>query len=65
MKYFIYVLIAAAFGLLLFNITNINLNAPFEGDSSIALICTAAAACVIVLLAILLVSRKISGLVKR
>ncbi|GER58412.1 hypothetical protein [Patiriisocius marinus] len=65
MKYFIYILIAAALGLLVFNITNVNLEAPFQGDSTIALICTAAAACVILLLIILLVSRKISGLAKR
>ena len=64
MKYFIYILIAIATGLLIFNITNINLNAPFEGDSTVALICTAAAACVVLVLIILLVSRKISGLVK-
>lgn len=64
MKYFIYTLIAAAVGLLVFNITNINYNAPFKGESTVALICTAASACVVLLLVILLVSRKISGLVK-
>lgn len=62
MKYFIYVLIAAALGLLIFNVTNIDFAAPFEGDSTVALICTVAAACVIVLLVTLLVSRKISAL---
>ncbi len=65
MKYFIYIIIALAAGLMIFNITNINIEAPFQGDSTVALICTFAAACVVLLLVILLVSRKISGLAKR
>jgi hypothetical protein len=64
MKYFIFTLIAIAAGLIVFNASNIDLDSPFQGESTVALICTVAAICVIVLMAILLVSRKISKLVK-
>tara|TARA_Y100000385_G_scaffold133845_1_gene138946 strand:+ start:390 stop:551 length:162 start_codon:yes stop_codon:yes gene_type:complete len=51
--------------MLVFNITNIDFSAPFENDSTTALICTLAAACVGVMLVILLVSKKISEKVKQ
>ena len=53
MKIVSYILIALALGLLIFNATKIDFDAPFEGDSTVAVICVLAAACVIVLLLIL------------
>ena len=51
--------------MLVFNITNIDFSAPFEKDSTTAAICTLAAACVSVMLSILLVSKKISEKVRQ
>ncbi len=60
MKIFIYILMLASLGLMVFNSTHIELSAPFEGESTVAAICVLASACVLVLLATLLVSKKIS-----
>ncbi|NND88649.1 MAG: hypothetical protein HKM28_05330 [Flavobacteriaceae bacterium] len=59
MKLFIYILIALAAGLLIFNITQLDFDNLLEGDSTIAAICVMASACTILLLLILLVSKKI------
>lgn len=63
-KTLIYILIIIAFGLLIFNATKVNFDALMEGDSATALISILVAFCVIVLLAILLVSMKIAQKVK-
>ncbi len=65
MKIVSYILIALALGLLIFNATKIDFDAPFEGDSTVAVICVLAAACVIVLLLILRTSLAIQQKSKR
>ena len=60
MKIFIYILIGIASGLLIYNATIIYYSSPLEGNSSTALIGILASLCVIVLLAILLISKKIA-----
>lgn len=59
MKVFIYILITLAAGLLIFNLTKLNFDNLLQGDSTVAAICVMASACTIVLLIILLVSKKI------
>lgn len=59
MKYVIYTIIALASILLIFNLTLLDFDNLFVGDSSIALIGVFAALCTIVLMIILLVSKKI------
>lgn len=60
MKTFIIILITLATGLLIYNATLIDFQKPFVGDSSTALIGVLASLCVIVLLSILLISKKIA-----
>jgi len=60
MKTFIYSIIIIALGLLVYNSSKLDFNNLFEGDSSVALIGIVAAACVIVIMCILLVSKKIA-----
>lgn len=64
MKYFAIVIIVIAFGLGVFNITKINTQAPFEGESIVALITLLASLCAIILMLILLVSKRIEEKVK-
>lgn len=59
MKVLTYILIVIAFLLAAYNITLIDMQNPFEGDSFIAIVCIGAALCAIVLLLILLASKKI------
>lgn len=59
MKYLIYSLIAVASILLIYNLTVLDFNNLFVGNSSIALVGVFAALCVIVLMLILLISRNI------
>lgn len=59
MKVFTIILTILAFGLIIFNITKVNFEAPFEGDSVIALITILSALCAIVLLQILRYSKRI------
>ncbi|MDC1325582.1 MAG: hypothetical protein ACKVGT_05740 [Flavobacteriales bacterium] len=65
MKIFVYVLIATAAGLCVFNMSLLNADALFEGDSLIAAIGVLASACVIALLLILQTSLKIKSKQKR
>lgn len=65
MKIFIYVLMAFAAGLLIYNTTKVDYSAPFEGESTVAVICVLAAACVILLLWILRTSLLIKNKSKR
>ncbi len=64
MKKFIYILLVLAVGLLIFNITQLNFNDLFGEESSGSFIGILASLCVIVLMFILLVSRKIQHKVK-
>ena len=65
MKTFIYILVVLSLGLLIFNATKIDYNAPFSGDSTVASICVLAAACAILLLLILKTSLQIQKKSKR
>ncbi|MBQ4818839.1 hypothetical protein [Aquimarina sp. MMG016] len=59
MKYFIYILIVIAVGLMIYNATILDFNNLMKGDSKTALISILASACVVLLMLILLVSRAI------
>ncbi len=61
MKIAIYIFIVLAAALLVFNATKLEFDALFEGDSLIAAISVLASACVILLMIILLMSRKIAA----
>lgn len=65
MKIFIYILIAFATGLLIYNATKVDYSAPFEGDSTVAVICVLAAGCAVLLLWILQTSLAIKKKSKR
>lgn len=60
MKILTYILISAAIVLAVYNTSKLDFDNLFEGDSSIAVISILAAGCVIVLLVILQISRKIA-----
>ncbi|WP_194767261.1 hypothetical protein [Tamlana sp. I1] len=64
MKVFTIILSVIALALIIFNCTQINFNAPFEGQSMIALITIIASLCVIVMMAILRTSKRIEDQVK-
>jgi hypothetical protein len=64
MKIFIYLLIALSVGVIAYNVTVLNFNDILSEDSAIALIGIVCAACVIVLLSILLTSKAIEHKVK-
>ncbi|MFP9098764.1 hypothetical protein ACLI09_06905 [Flavobacterium sp. RHBU_24] len=52
MKKFIYILIALTFGITVFNVTQVDFSNPLEGNSMVALICTAATLCALFILLI-------------
>lgn len=54
-----------ALALVVFNITKINFSAPFERESTVALITVLAGLCAIVLMLILRVSKKIEEKIKQ
>ncbi len=58
------ILIVIAVGLIAFNSTLINFEAPFEGNSIIAIIGIVAALCAIVLLLIFITAKKIQQKIK-
>ena len=60
MKILIYILIAVATGLIIYNFTFVDFESVFTGDSATALIGILACSIVIVLMVILLMSRSIS-----
>ncbi len=64
MKLLTIILSIIALGLIIFNTTLINLESPFTGDSIVALITILASLCVIVMMAILRVSKNIEQKVK-
>lgn len=61
MKVAIYIFIAIAAVLIVFNITKLDFENLFEGESLVAAISILASACVIVLMLLLKASRKIAG----
>jgi len=64
MKILTIVLSVIALGLIIFNFTKVDFNAPFEGESVIALITIVASFCVIIMMAILRTSKRIEQKVK-
>ncbi|HOD09445.1 MAG TPA: hypothetical protein PLH25_04435 [Flavobacterium sp.] len=64
MKIFTTILIVIAFGLIVFNVTLLDFDKPFEGESSIALIGIAAALCAVFILLIFRMSKKIEDKLK-
>ena len=64
MKILTLIISLIALGLMVFNFTKVNFNAPFEGDSLIALITILASLCIIVMMLILRTSKRIEQLVK-
>ncbi|WP_456441700.1 hypothetical protein [Psychroserpens sp.] len=65
MKLFTIIFTVIAIALIGFNITQINLENPFEGESVVALITIFAALCGIALLQILRLSKKVDQKLKR
>lgn len=61
MKIFIHILTFLAVALIIFNATQLNLDALLEGQSLIALITIIASLCAIMLLQILRISKKIEA----
>ena len=59
MKIFSIVVIVLAFALIVFNVTKIDFETPFEGNSTFALIGVVSGFCSIFLMLIFLVSKKI------
>ncbi|MCF6294962.1 MAG: hypothetical protein L3J25_04680 [Flavobacteriaceae bacterium] len=64
MKIFTYILLAIAIILVIYNLTKIDFNDPFNSESIIAFITVFAGLCVILLLAILRLSKKIEKIEK-
>lgn len=60
MKIFSIVFTIIAVALIIFNVTKINYDAPFKGDSMVAIITIVAGLCAILLIQILLISRRIA-----
>lgn len=58
------ILTLTAVGLIGFNITKVNFNSPFEGESTIALIEIIAALIAITILAIFTISKRIENKIK-
>ena len=65
MKIFIYTLIAIALGLIFFNITLLDFDNPFEGNSLIALIGIVASLCAVCILIIFKMAKNIEKRSKR
>lgn len=65
MKIFTTILIIIAFGLVVFNVTLVDFNKPFEGNSMAALIGIAASLCAIFILLIFKMSKKIEEKLKK
>ena len=64
MKIFTTILILIAVGLILFNISLLNFQNPFEGNSAVALIGILAAFCAVFILLIFKMSKKIDEKLK-
>ena len=64
MKIFTIILSILALGLIIFNFTEVNFDAPFKEDSLIAVITIVASLCVIIMMSILRISKRIEQKVK-
>lgn len=64
MKILNIILVVVALALIGYNVTQVNFDKPFEGESFIALITILASLCAILLLRILAVSKKIEKTIK-
>lgn len=64
MKTFSIIVIVLAVILIAFNLTKVNFNSPFEGNSSVALIGIVSGFCAIILMLIYLISKKIENKTK-
>ena len=64
MKIFTNLLILVAISLIIFNVTLLDFEKPFEGNSVVALIGIAAAFCAVFILLIFKMSKKIEGKLK-
>jgi hypothetical protein len=60
MKIFTVIFTIIALGLVIFNITQVDWNAPLEGDSVVALITIFTSLCAIILLQILRLSKRVA-----
>ncbi len=60
MKIFTLIFTVIALGLIIFNITQVNWDAPFEDDSVVALITIFTSLCAIILLQILRLSKRVA-----
>ncbi len=60
MKVALYIILALASALLIFNLTKVDYSAPLTGDSTVAVISVVACLCAMLLVVILLISRKIA-----
>ncbi|MBK5212664.1 MAG: hypothetical protein JJE55_03255 [Flavobacteriaceae bacterium] len=65
MKIFIYILIACAAGLIVFNATKLDFDHLLKGDSSVAAVSILAGLCAILALGILLISKSIASKTKK
>ncbi len=65
MKILIYILMACAAGLVIFNLTRLDTEGLLEGESGIAAVGILAGLCALLALGILLISKKIASKVKR
>lgn len=65
MKFFTYILSVIAVILVIYNFTEIDFNDPFNKESIVAVITVFAGLCVILLLSILRISKRIETLQKR
>lgn len=65
MKLFTIILSIIAVALIIYNSTKVDFNAPFEGESVVAIITIVAALCAVLLLQILRVSKKIEKKLKQ
>lgn len=64
MKIFTILIIIIGLALISFNITQVNFSAPFAGESLVALITIMASLCAVLIMLILLVSKRIEQKVK-
>lgn len=64
MKILSIILSVIALGLIIFNLTIIDFNAPFDGNNKVAVITILASLCVILMMGILFVSKRIEQKVK-
>lgn len=64
MKIFTIIICLIAIALIAFNVTQVNFNTPFQGESIVALITIVASLCVILMMAILMISKRIEQKVK-